>query len=132
MHRNTELKRFTNSSCFNTRAYAAPERRIKQHHIDRRIENIRSELFEINYNRIRRQGHANFLTDAPHSVHTKHGIFKIIIANAFDLLTKPDCRLGGPHAIRIKAKAIAVECSGKRTIAFELIFGTEYSSLQLM
>src|SRR5215207_2428772 len=132
MHRNTELKRFTNSGCFNTRAYAAPERRINQHHIDRCIENVRSELFEINYNRIRRQGHANFLTDAPHPVHTKHGIFEIIIANAFNLLTKPDCRLRGPHTIRIKAKAIAVECSAKRTIALELIFWRKYSSLQLV
>src|SRR5215510_11578807 len=128
MHGNTELKRFTNSGCFNTRANATPERRVQQHHIDGRVENVSRQLFEIDYDGVRRERHANLFTHTPHSIQTIHGIFKIIIANVFNLLTKPDRSLRGPEGVRIKAKAIAIEYSGKCTIAFELIFRRKNSS----
>src|ERR1043165_654340 len=132
MHRNAELKRFTNAGRFHTCSNAAPERRIKQHHIDRCIENIRSELLEVDYDCVRRERHANLLTHAPHSVQAKHWVFQIIIANVFDLLPKPNRCLGGPHTVRIKTKPIAIERSRKRTIAFELVLRREYTALQLV
>src|SRR5919106_6315286 len=132
MHSHTQLKRFTNSGCFDTRANAAPERRVQQHDIDRRVANVGRELFEIDYDGVSRERHADFLAYAPHSIHTKHRIFQIIVSNVFDLLPKPDCRFGGPDAIRIKAKTISGKCAGERTVALEFIFGREYSSLQLV
>ncbi len=132
MHRNADLKRFTNSSGFHAGANAAPERCIEQHNIDRSVANIRCQLFEIYYHGVRGEGHPNFLAHAPHSIHTKHRIFQIIVSNVFDLLPKPDCSLGGPDAIRIEAKTISVKCLSKRTVTLEFIFGRKYSSLQLM
>src|ERR1044072_2057 len=122
MHGNTELKRFANGGCFHARANAAPKRRVKQHHVDRRIQNISRQLFEIDYDSVRCERYAHLFTHAPHSVQTVNGIFQVIIANVFDLLSKPDCRLRGPGGVWIEAKAIALERRGERTIAFELVF----------
>src|SRR6185503_12570487 len=117
MHRHAELKRFTNPGRFHTRPNAAPERRIQQHHIDCRIQNIRGELLEVNHDGVCREWHANLLTHTPHSIHAKHRIFEIIIAYVFDLLSEPDRSLGGPDAVWIEAKAISGKCGSKCTIA---------------
>src|SRR5690349_4908694 len=104
MHGDAELKRFTNGGCFHTRANAAPESSIEQYNIDSSVQNIDCQLFEVDNNRVRGERHADLLTHAAHSVHAKHGIFEVIVAHVFDLLTKPDRGLSGPHAVRIEAK----------------------------
>src|ERR1700754_3255154 len=107
MHGNAELKRFTNTRCFYTRADAAPKRRVEQHHIDCCIQNISRELFEIDDDGIRRERHTDLLTHTPHSVHAKHRVFEIVVANVFDLLTKPNRSFSGPNTVWIEPEAIA-------------------------
>src|SRR6185369_7310519 len=116
MHRHAELKCFTNGSCFYTRANAAPKRRIKQHDIDGCVQDIRRELFKVYDDCVGCEWHANLLAHTAHSIHTKHRIFEIVVSNVFDLLSKPDRRFSGPDAIRIEAKAIALEGIPKRAI----------------
>src|ERR1051326_3063119 len=132
MHRNTELKRLANAGSLHASTNAAPERRVQQHHVDRSIQNVCRELFEIPDDGVRRERHANLFADAAHSVHPKHWIFKIIVAKIFDLLSKPDRRFSGPDAIRIETEAIAGQGGSKRAIAFKLIFRRKDTAFQLV
>src|SRR5690349_21201106 len=87
MHGHAELKRFADSRGFHTRANAAPKRRVEQYDVDRCIEHIRCELFEVYDDGVGREWHTNFLTHTAHTIHSKHGIFEIVVANVFDLLS---------------------------------------------
>src|SRR5690242_15721004 len=132
MHCNSELKRFTYRGCFHASAYAAPECRVKQHDVNRSVQNIRRELLEVDDNGIRRERHSHLLTYSSHAVHAKHRIFEIIVANVFNLLPKPDRRFRGPYAIWIKTKMIARQRCGQSTITFQFIFRRKNSALQFV
>ena len=132
MHRNTELKRLTNTGGLYARPDTAPERRIEQHHVDCRMQNISRQLFEVDDDSVCRQRHADLLTHASHTCHAKHGIFEIVVSNIVDLLAKPDRRFGGPDAIWIETKAIANQRFSQRAITLEFILGRKHSALQLV
>src|ERR1043165_200885 len=132
MHRDAELKRFANCRRFHTRAHAAPERRVEQHHVDRGIQNVRRELFEVHYDGVGRERHAHFLAHAAHAVHAKHRIFEIVVAYVFDLLSKPDRRFSGPHTVRIETKPVAGQRSRECTITLELVLRRKHTAFQLV
>src|SRR5437868_8524307 len=132
MHCNAELKRFADCRCFHACTYATPKRRVQQYDVNRSVQDVRRELFEVNDNGVRCEWHTDFLTHAAHSVHTKRRIFKIIVSNVFDLLTKPDRRLGGPHSIRIKTEAIVRQRRCKSAITFQFVLRRKYSAFELV
>ena len=94
MNRDAKLERLANAGRFNALTNAAPKCCIQQDHIARRIKHVRSELFEIDDDRVRRQRHSHLFACSPHSVEAEDRIFEIIVVNVFDLLAKPDRLFG--------------------------------------
>jgi len=97
------------------------------------IDTVRfPDLLEPDDDRVGGERHADLLACAPHPVQTEHGIFEIVVVQVLDLATEPDGLLGRPHAVRIEAKAVAGQRVGQGAIAFELVRGREYATLQLV
>src|SRR5262245_17842381 len=109
MDGDTELKRVAYPRRFDTGLDAAPEGRIKQKHVHGCIEHIRRELLEVDDDRIGCQRHSYLLAHAAHPYHSKDGVFQVIVANIFDLLSEPDGCLRRPDAVWVEAEAVAFE-----------------------
>src|ERR1043166_1014166 len=75
-------------------AYAAPESRVEQNYINRRVERVGRELLEVDDPRIRRQRHPHLLAHAAQGVHAEGRVFEVVVAHVFDGLAAPDGLLG--------------------------------------
>src|SRR6266540_3672628 len=112
MDRDPQLKRVADAGRLYALPDAAPEGRVQKNHINGSIQRIGRKLLKVDDHRVRSQRHPNFLAHATHSIHAENRIFQIVVAEILDSLAKPDGRFGGPDAVWIEAKAIAVELRG--------------------
>ena len=100
--------------------------------VDGGLQHVRRELLEVHDDGVRRERHAHLLARAAHAVQPEHGILEIVVVQILDALPEPDRLLGGPHAVRIEAEAIAGQRLGERAIALELVLRAEHAALELV
>src|SRR6185503_2691871 len=129
MHSHAKLEGLANARCLHALPDAAPESRVKQNHVDCRVQYVSGQLLEVDNDSIRRERHSHLLSHAAHPGHSKDRILQIIIVNALDLMAEPDRCFGRPYAIRIEAESIAVECQCQSAITCQLILRRKNSAL---
>src|SRR5262245_20490024 len=133
MHGHSELKRLADSRRFDARTDAAPEGRVEQNYVYRRVERVGGELLEVDDDRVGGQRHSDFLAHALHSGHSEDGVFQVVVANLFDLLGEPDRSLRRPDAVRVEAEVVvAVERVGERVVALQFVLRREDAALQFV
>src|SRR5678816_664953 len=132
MHGNAKLERFANTDCLDATSNAAPERCVEKYHIHGGVERVRRQLFKVHDHGICSERNPDHFPRAPHSVQTKHGIFKIVVLQVLDGLAESYSLFCGPHSVWIKSKRVLRKCCGKGTIRFKFIVGRKNSAFDLV
>ena len=109
MHRRAILECLEHRPRLVRLAEAAPERRVKQDHIDQIVADRLGELLEIDDHGVSRRGNAHELTNAPHAFQTPGRVLEIIILELLDRLADSDRLLDAPCAVRIETQQVVGE-----------------------
>src|SRR5262249_50921841 len=121
MNSYAELKCFANSRCLHAWTNASPECGVEQNHIDRRIQDVGSELLEIDNDGVRRKWHANHFPCSAHSMKSIDRVLEVVIVQSFDGLAEANGLLCRPHGIWIEPQRIRGKCRGESTVSFQLV-----------
>src|SRR5712671_6104967 len=106
MDSHSQLKRFADARRLHALTDSAPESRIKQDHIDSRVEHVCRELLEANHHCISREWHPHFLARPAHTIQPEDRVLEVIVLNIFNGLPEPDGLLSRPDRVRIETKTI--------------------------
>src|ERR1039457_6120445 len=128
----TELEGLADGGGFHAGAYAAPECGVEQNHVDRGIEDIGGELFEVDHHGIGGQRHAHLFAGAAHAGEAVDRIFQVIVAQALNGLAETDGLFGGPDGIGVEAVGVARQFTGESAIGFEFVILGKHAGLHLV
>src|SRR3990170_7368459 len=125
MDRDAELEGVADAGGLDARTYPAPERRIEQDHIHRAIQDVRSQLLEIDDDRVGGERHAHLLARVPHAGEAEDRVFEVIVVEVFYRTPEPDRLLGRPDGVGIEAEAVAGQRLRDGAVALEIVIRRE-------
>src|SRR5258705_13984250 len=129
MDSNAQLECLAHIRRFHALADAAPEGRIKQDHIDCRVEHVCRELLEAHHHSVSRKWHSHFLARSPHAVQSKDRILEVIVFNILNGLPEPDGLLSRPDRVWVETETVAIERRCDGTVTLKLIFRSKHATL---
>ncbi len=113
-------------------ADSAPEGGVEQDHIDGGIQDVGSQLFEVDHHRVGGQWDADHLAGAAHAVQSEDRIFKIVIAYSLDSLAETNGLFGGPDGVRVEAERVARQACGQRAVGLQFVILREDAGFQFV
>ena len=113
-------------------ANASPERGVEQDHVDRALQHVRGELFEVDDHGVGGERDAQPLARVTHAGEAEHRVLEVVVVEIFDRAAETDGLFGRPDRVGIEAEGIPGKRGGERAIALEIVAGREDTPFQLV